>query len=278
MSKIGFEYACQECGRGTVKEKVHPEYRTKVRGQPFLVNDAHVGVCDVCGAEHFAAEETARWHRLFEEEQAQQQLTAQDIKWLREDLQLSMEQFAALVGCTRQSLHNWERADRKRPQSRMADLMLKLVRESQSAGQIDVIEFLRNQASELGITIPKAEAFGWKPLVLETRRMMVRESNVDVTELAAESDQEEDVRLIDAQTNYRVGTLLFDYATASLTIEFSPTAQLNRFDADILFLDGHTEQVQLVEVKERRAALLKGREYSKVDVERITILPPSDTN
>ena len=251
----------------------HPEYRTKVRGQPFLVTDAHVGVCDACGAEHFAAEETARWHQLFEEEQAHRQLSAEDIRRLREDLQLSMEQFAALVGCTRQSLHNWERADRKRPQSRMADLMLKLVRESQVLGQVDVIEFLRKRASEVGLTVPAAATFVWKPRILKTQRMMVRESNARVTKLAADTESEGTIGLVDAETKKRVGTLSHDITTAFLTIDFTTKPALRRFDVDIRFHDGHTEKAHSVEVKDRRAALLKGR-YSAEDVEELAILPP----
>jgi DNA-binding transcriptional regulator YiaG len=255
---------------------VHPEYGTKVRGQPFLVREAHVGVCDACGAEHFAAEETARWLQLFEEEQAKRQLGAEDIKRLREDLQLSMAQFAALAGCTRQSLHNWERVDRKRPQSRMADLMLKLVRESHSVGQVDVIKFLRSQASQVGITIPAPETFGWKPRILKTHRMPVLESTAGVTQLAADTESEGQIGLVDAQTNRRVGALSYDFTTATLTIEFTTKPELRRFDANIHFLDGHTETAFSVEVKERRAALLKGR-YSAEEVAELAILPPSET-
>ena len=276
MKKTAFGYACQECGRGTVKETVHAEYGTKIRGQPFVATDAHVGVCDACGAEHFAAEETARWHRMFEEEQAQRQLSAEDIRRLRDELQLSMEQFAALIGCTRQSLHNWERVDRKRPQSRMADLLLKLVQESHSVGQVDAIELLRNQAIRVGITIPAPSSFGWKPLVLRTQRMLVREPDVAAARLGADTDSERQVRLVDAETNQRVGTLCYDVSSASLTIAFSAPVEFSQFDVEVRFRDGHAETSRSVRVKDRRATLLKGPQYSEQDVEELAILPPSD--
>ena len=65
-----------------------------------------------------------------------------------------MEQFAILMGCTRQSLYNWERADRLSPQSRMADLFMRLIRESHSQRQIDVLSFLTTEAHNAGFSLP----------------------------------------------------------------------------------------------------------------------------
>ena len=57
VQAVGFGYKCQECGRGIVKEHVVPQYQIKIKGYPFAVNDARIGVCDDCGAEHFSAQE-----------------------------------------------------------------------------------------------------------------------------------------------------------------------------------------------------------------------------
>ncbi len=150
---IGFGYKCQECGQGTVTERVIPAYQTKIKGYPFVIRDAHVGYCAKCGSAHFSAQETDRWERQFEQEHAQQFLSPEEIQGLHKSLDLTMEQFAFLLGCTRQSIYNWERPDRTRPQTRMADLLMKLVRESQVKGQVDVLRFLIQDASLFGIRI-----------------------------------------------------------------------------------------------------------------------------
>ena len=58
-----FGYKCQECGKGTVRKRVFPQYQTKVNGHPVMVENAQIGVCDGCGAEHFDPTETLRWRK-----------------------------------------------------------------------------------------------------------------------------------------------------------------------------------------------------------------------
>ncbi len=152
VETVEFGYKCQECGQGTVVEKLVPEYKTKVKGYPWTVQNARIGICDRCGAEHFDPNETLRWRTEFEERQPY--LTPAEIRELRQRLGLSMEQFAILIGCTRQSLYNWEREHRLTPQSRMADLFMRLVRESHSRGQIDVLSFLKAEAANAGFNLP----------------------------------------------------------------------------------------------------------------------------
>ena len=60
-----FNYICEECGRGTVKKKVFEDYQTKIKGYPFVIDKAVIGVCDQCGARHFDANETKRWRKNF---------------------------------------------------------------------------------------------------------------------------------------------------------------------------------------------------------------------
>jgi len=59
-----FEYACPECGRGMVQTTHTHNYRTKIKGYPFVVDEAVIGVCDQYGARSFAPEETKRWYAI----------------------------------------------------------------------------------------------------------------------------------------------------------------------------------------------------------------------
>ncbi len=83
---VAFGYKCQECGHGTVVDKLIPEYHTKIKGYPFVVKGAHIGVCDTCGAEHFDVLETQRWVSLFEAEHNKHFLSPQEIVELRKSL------------------------------------------------------------------------------------------------------------------------------------------------------------------------------------------------
>lgn len=150
-----FGYTCEECGQGKVEEKTIKNYETKIKGYPFVVPEASVGICDKCGAEHFAAEETKRWEVFFYKSMVESQviLSPANIKRVRKSIGLSMENFALLIGCTRQSLYNWERRDRARPQSRMADLLIKVVDKSYSEVNVDVLGFLVEEAQKLGIAL-----------------------------------------------------------------------------------------------------------------------------
>ncbi len=153
MQTVTFGYECQECGRGIVQDRIIPEYTTKIKGYPYVVADAIVGVCNTCNAEHFSVQETERWEQMFEEEHDRHLLSPEEIQEIRKSLSLTMEQFAFLLGCTRQSLYNWERADRSSPQSRMADLLMKLVRESSERAEVHVLRFLIQDAKQFGVTI-----------------------------------------------------------------------------------------------------------------------------
>lgn len=150
-----FEYTCPECNSGTVRTTRVQNHKTKVKGYPFTVDEAFVGVCDRCEAEQFAPEETKRWNDLFYRslETREAFLSPEEITELRNSLGLSMEDFARLIGCTRQSIHNWEKPDRTSPPSRMADLLMKLVRQSQHSEEIYVIRFLLQEAEKWGVVI-----------------------------------------------------------------------------------------------------------------------------
>jgi putative zinc finger/helix-turn-helix YgiT family protein len=139
---------CAECGKGEVESRKVQNFATMVRGVPFVVPEATVGFCSSCGAKVFDPKEIRRWQALFESEQLgpEKLLSAGEITELRGALGLQVMQFARLLGTTRQSVYNWERENRTAPQLRLADLLLKLIREYRTNGAVDVVEFLRTQA------------------------------------------------------------------------------------------------------------------------------------
>lgn len=150
-----FNYRCEKCKKGTVRPRVLRNYRTKVRGFPFVVPEATIGVCDQCAAEYFSGQELARWSELYTRrlEDRECVLSAEEIAELRGELHLSIGDFAVLVGCTRQSVYNWERRDRNTPQSRIADLLLKLLRVSLREDSVDVLRFLADEARQYGVSV-----------------------------------------------------------------------------------------------------------------------------
>lgn len=150
-----FGYKCQECHRGTVREATRKDFEVKFDRMPFVVPEAVIGECDVCGAEHFHGREYKRWRKLFEKQQAKTGgvLSPADIRALREALGMTMSGFSALIGTTRQSLHHWEKDDREVPQSRMVDLVLRLLEEGVRQGMVDVVRFLYETALASGIQL-----------------------------------------------------------------------------------------------------------------------------
>ena len=150
-----FEYPCPECGNGVVHTTRIRNYKTKIKGYSFVIDEAFIGVCDHCQARHFAPEETQRWEQLFAHslEAHHAFLTPQEITELRTALGLSMDDFARLIGTTRQSISAWEKAERTSPPSRTADLLMKLVRQALHGSKVDVVSVLLDEAKKWGIVI-----------------------------------------------------------------------------------------------------------------------------
>ncbi len=165
-----FEYACPECGRGTVQTRRILNYKTKIKGYPFVVDEALIGECDQCGARSFAPQETKRWEELFTNslEARQAFLSPEEIKELRKSLGLSMEDFARLIGATRQSISMWEKEDRPSPPLRTADLLMKIVQKSLSTKPVDILPFLLEEAQKWG-------------MVIQVRRPTTSEKNGDLS-------------------------------------------------------------------------------------------------
>lgn len=273
MKAVAFGYKCEECGRGTVVEKLIPEYHTKIKGYPFVVKNAWIGVCNACGAEHFDARETERWERIFEVEHTKHFLTPQEIQRLRKSLGLSMEQFAFLIGCTRQSLYNWLRADRSKPQSRTADLLMKLVRESHKKGEVNVIRFLVQEAEQFGIQIQlgdEKEHPYWEPIILRVREgsNIVPQSKWNLNQMAADTDTREGAQPffeLVSQNGDVVGRLFYDYHTAAFAVEFTKPLGFDHFDVEVRFADGTIEKSESVKVENGSTRLLEHCRYKQVD-------------
>ena len=151
-----FNYVCEKCGQGKVRKTSIKNLVTRFDGIPFTVPKAFVGVCDRCGAKHYNSQEWKRWRSLFQQAQLSRGniLSAAEIRALRKEMGHTVAAFSQLIGCSRQSLYYWESTSRKVAQARMADLMIKLVRESCSKGSLNVIDFLYREAASIGIRLP----------------------------------------------------------------------------------------------------------------------------
>lgn len=145
-----FDYLCTDCRQGMVRETRKP-YEVRWRGMTFRVDEAQLGVCDHCGAENFDGGEYKRWIGLFEKEieRRQKPLAPDEIKRIRLALGLNPRQLALLIGCSHQSIYNWENPKRRRPPERQADLMIRLLEVPEALG------FLLRRAEEIGIVLPR---------------------------------------------------------------------------------------------------------------------------
>jgi putative zinc finger/helix-turn-helix YgiT family protein len=275
MKTVEFGYKCQECGQGTVVGELVPEYRTKIKGYPWTVRNARIGICDRCGAEHFDPNETLRWRNEFEEKQSY--LTPAEIRELRQRLGLSMEQFAILIGCTRQSLYNWERGDRPSPQSRMADIFMRLVRESHSRGQIDILNFLTLQAASVGFNLsvssgPKPLA----PILTFARKVPLNHMSSSVRQpmpLAADTESRKEAVVLMTEDGQSIARLSYDYKRAALNVAFLLAVPFAQFDAEIRFKDGQASTTERAALKDQQATLLSKTKYTEDDVDQVRLLP-----
>lgn len=150
-----YQGACPECGQGMVQPTRFQNHKTTIRGYPFVVPEAWIGVCDTCGARLFNAQETERWAALFEQGLLERRayLSPQEIIQLRKSLGLSKKDFAHLIGATGRSLYTWESIHRETPPSRSADLLMKLVQASLHQGKVDVIDVLLAEGKKWGLEV-----------------------------------------------------------------------------------------------------------------------------
>jgi hypothetical protein len=78
-------------------------------------------------------------------------------------MELSMEDFARLIGCIRQSVMTWEKLDRPTPPSRIADLLLRLLQKAWSKGPVDVSTVLLEEAKKWGVIIELRHSLSGSP-------------------------------------------------------------------------------------------------------------------
>lgn len=278
-----FEYTCPECGLGTVLTTPVLNYKTRIKGYPFIVDEAFIGVCNQCRAESFAPEETKRWEGLFYRslEARRAFLSPEEIRDLRTALGVSMEDFARLIGCTRQSISAWEKQDRSSPPSRMADLLMKLVRQSLQAGSVDVIGFLLEQAKKWGVVIEirKGSVLPEESvsIVLQPKRVRRRAipEQARGLALAAEADSEqEEIIAVETLDGKSIGKLEFDFEAAALILEVSgDLPPWKGLDVEIETRDLRRFTRQDVAVHGRRLVLQEKTALRAAELTRITLSP-----
>jgi putative zinc finger/helix-turn-helix YgiT family protein len=281
-----FNYICEECGKGTVREKTFRDYPTKIKGYPFVVDEARIGICDQCQAKHFNAKETKRWDDLYNQQLRNKNafLSASDISEVRESLSLSIEGLAYLIGCTRQSIYNWERPDREKPQSRMADLLIKLVRDSAIFGDINVIDYLVEQAKQQGIDINLTRMPIGANVIRLTTKSVVEEylkqaSQGEVRQkLAAATDREKSVMVAESSNRDFIGLLRFDYQEANMLLKIiKDTIGLQAVDVTVVTGDGQKCSRRDVKIKDETILLLSETGILERDIKEI-ILQPKEVN
>ncbi len=250
-----FGYTCQECGKGKVVRRVFDLYKTKIQGLDFTVPNAVVGVCDVCGAEHFSGPETERWYELFDQSRKHLYLPPEEIRQIRESLGLNMEQFAQLIGTSRQSLHNWERSERTFNQSRVADLLLRMVRTAQVSGKVDVLGFLVGQAKAFGYDL-RMEMSSAKSIALSVQRSPLgiqEEAEGYDCHVAAWGQQSSSRSLLDDR-GQAIGKVWYDHLRHCLAMQASDIKD-GKYNFVLLLDNGEAENLESVAVQKGKACL-----------------------
>lgn len=208
-------------------------------------------------------------------------LLPDEIEAVRKSLGLSMEDFAYLIGCTRQSIYNWEKRNREKLQSRMADLVIKLVRHSFEIGKVDVINFLIEEAKKLGITIEATRKTS--TLVDNVIHLNVKKVSKDYLQkpqgslrLAAVGVEEKELTIVESPKQELTGILHYDYGTATLLLEITKdTFGLKVIDIDLITNDDKHYILQNVKVENKHILLLSDTEYTENKVREIILKPKS---
>jgi len=276
-----FEYPCPECGLGTVRTTQVLNYKTKIKGYPFVVDNALIGVCDQCQAEFFAPEETKQWeerfYRLLEARRAF--LAAGEITELRKTLGLSMEDFARLIGCTRQSIYTWEKPERASPPSRMADLLMKLVQHSLEAEPVDILTVLLEEAKKWGVVIEfrRSSMRASEPERIVLRPTQVRRSALaqQASERALAADagvEEEKIITVETSDGKTVGALHFDSQEGALVLDIiNAPPPLKTVDVEIVTRDGQQVKREQVSLQQGQLPLLENTDLREGEIVQIVL-------
>lgn len=124
-----FNYKCEECLEGVVRDVEKKNYKVTVDDVEFYVPNAVIGVCDHCGAVNYAGEEMHRWHDLFKAWQVKSgnYISPSQIKQIREHLSLNQSQFADFLGISRQALSAWENEKWAQVQPMNVEIILRIL-------------------------------------------------------------------------------------------------------------------------------------------------------
>lgn len=101
---------CPMCRQAELLEEVSETRDVEFEGVSLVVQDLHTLRCPDCGETSFAAGELRRLKRLKNEylERQNQVPKPSEVRAVRTALDLSVSQFAALLGVTRQAVYSWE--------------------------------------------------------------------------------------------------------------------------------------------------------------------------
>ena len=279
-----FNYKCEECGKGTVKPTVFHDHKTRIKGYPFVVPEAIIGVCDNedCGAKHYSARETKRWEELYNKDLDSRHifLSSNEILNSRKLLGLSMEDFAYLIGCTRQSIYNWEKEDRQKSQSRMGDLLIKLVRYSSELGNVNVISFLVEEARKLGIEIN----INKKNVPLskdEVIRLNIRKAPKNCLEVGgannlklAATTTEKELFVAELPNRDIFAVVQYDFGKANLSLQLLDTSLGLKFaKVETITNDGKNYALENIKATDSIILLIPETSYRENDVKEILLQP-----
>jgi len=276
-----FEYPCPECGNGVVHTTRIRNYKTKIKGYPFSVDEALIGVYDHCQAKPFTPEEQKRWEEHFFQslESRKAFLTPREITEIRTALELSMEDFARLIGTTRQSLSTWEKTERASPPSRTADLLMKLVRQALHGGTVDVLSVLLEEAKKWGIvmqirgtSVPAAQD---AVIVLRPKSARLHPPLPQTRErtLAAEAAvAEEAPYVVETADGRSLGVLRYDYERAALMLDITgPMPPWDTASVEIETQDGQRFTRQVLLGQEPCLLLIENSHFREKDIVRLTL-------
>ncbi|MCF7740920.1 MAG: type II toxin-antitoxin system MqsA family antitoxin [Candidatus Marinimicrobia bacterium] len=124
-----FNYKCEECGRGIVKDTKKKNYKVEIFNQDFRITEAIIGICNNCGSVNYAGEEIKRWRKLYRKWQTKSKkyLSPDKVKEIRRSLDMTQKDFAEFIGVTRQSISTWEKTDRPSVQPKNVDIVFRLL-------------------------------------------------------------------------------------------------------------------------------------------------------
>lgn len=157
--------SCPKCKNGKLEVTVLRNFETRLKGIPFVVEDAKVLQCVKCGEKVYAAKEIERWEQVQKNYLQSKGLlmTPEQVKHLRETIGFSVADLACLLGVTRQTVYSWESNSTGGVQLGPASLLLGLLCDEELNGNsIGALMFLVNGASQRGqrinASIDKAKA------------------------------------------------------------------------------------------------------------------------